>query len=299
MRAKDFLTEAPVTDYEVLGKLDKPGPLNKERFLKRADAELKVKEFFSKTSQDIRMFFANRRGLSKYSETGSVDDKFIYEIFSKEDANKILSDRENTITIVYVGNQADDKIALTPWIMAHRLGHAIQASVRSSGRNLSSVARAWNEVSMHFFHNALDIISDYYEEVNLKKSRYDDIDDFDGRYYKNKKRPKTRVDYDSIDWYQNELNALFNAVGTQGSSRRGQISRPFEFIYEAFAQYLGTGQVTFNPLPKELNLNKKKMVLKSDITDRERTNITGMMSRDLEILFNDVLANSEGHVFIM
>jgi hypothetical protein len=104
-----------------------------------------------------------------------------------------------------------------------------------------------------------------------------------------------------------EYNALFNAIGTQRSSRSGEIKRPYEFLYELFAQYLGTGNVTFNPLPSNLGYGRqvfgnptKYMNIKPEYRDEsERAEATQTLANDMHYMFDDVLSSSVGQIFVM
>jgi len=53
---------------------------------------------------------------------------------------EIVKGHEDAITVVFVGNKGDAKRMLTPWVMAHRFGHAIVAGGRGSSGD-----PAWQE----------------------------------------------------------------------------------------------------------------------------------------------------------
>jgi hypothetical protein len=104
-----------------------------------------------------------------------------------------------------------------------------------------------------------------------------------------------------------EYNALFNAIGTQRSSRSGEIKRPYEFLYEIFAQYLGTGNVVLNPLPSNLGYGRKNwgnpskyMNIKPEYREEdERAHATQTLANDMHYMFDDVLSSSVGQIFVM
>ena len=104
-----------------------------------------------------------------------------------------------------------------------------------------------------------------------------------------------------------EYNALFNAIGTQRSSRSGQILRPYEFLYEIFAQYLGTGKITFNPLPANLTYGRKAfgnptkfMNIRPEYRDElSRKEAADRLAYDMEIMFDSVLSGSVGKILVM
>ena len=104
-----------------------------------------------------------------------------------------------------------------------------------------------------------------------------------------------------------EYNALFNAIGTQRSSRSGEIRRPYEFLYEIFAQYLGTGAVSFNALPANLCYGRQAwgnpsryLNIKPEYRDEAaRKQAAEVLSYDMELMFNDALSNAVGKILVM
>lgn len=280
MKIKEIITEAPITDYEPLGDFNKPGSFNDPRdkkLIQNKKHEQKLFKFFQKTGVDFRIFPVNHPGLRSYSETGSVKPEFIQQIFAKrpEIAEKILSDVDSdSITIVYVSNTGTNKVVMTPWIMAHRFGHAIVAD-----RNNSSAGAAWRYAESFFFRTIHEILSTIYR-VNVSGDRYN------ARY----------------DQY---YTALFHAIGTQRSSRQELLQRPFEFLYELFAQFLQTGKIKLNMLPSKIpygsskwgrknSMNADPNVSEDDVNDE----IYNLMNT-MPFLFEDVLSACMNRIFVM
>jgi hypothetical protein len=280
MKATEFLSEAPLTDY-VPVDFDKPQgqfkPVDK-RLIQHPVTMKKVEKVFARIPYDVRLFFINKAGLRSQRETGARSAEDIRKILGK-DAEQILKNSEDTITILFIGNYGADKVMMTPWIMAHRFGHAIQAGTRY---NTNNDTNAWLAAEQHFFRGINKLLKDFYgiEKNNIFSTK--------------------------INWnLQKEYTALFNAIGTQRSSRTGQIKRPYEFLYELFAQYLITGSVKLNPLPKKKDYGRKawgrstKSLNMKPGSEEESKYTTEILAHDLEILFNDALSNSVGKIFVM
>jgi len=278
MRAQEFISEAPLADYEPLGDFTKPGPFRgaDKRLVPHPTNKLKTARFFEQTPYNFRLFFSNIPGTGRFSEYGPMGPNEIRNNFSKEVADQIIAGSEDSITVLFVGNKGDSKVMLTPWIMAHRIGHAIQAGERRQGGK-----GAWAEAERHFFKGINQILTDYYGKSSSNK-------------------------YDTqVNWNMNkEYAALFNAIGTQRSSRTGQIRRPYEFLYEMFAQYLGTGKITLNPLPQSQGYGRKawgrstqSLNMRGDLEETKYT--TEVLARDMEIMFGDVLSSLEGKILVM
>lgn len=273
--------EMALSTYKTFGDFEKPGPFRgaDKRLIPHPKSELKTQKFFEKTPYDFRLFFSNIPGTGRYSEYGPMRPEVIKEIF-KDQADEIINGSEDSITVVFVGNKGDSKVMLTPWIMAHRFGHAIVAGNRNSDQRWG----AWKEAEQHFFGTINNLLNDFYS-----KSQFNQFD--------------TKVNWKLTS----EYNALFNAIGTQRSSRTGQIRRPYEFLYELFAQYLGTGSIKLNPLPTNLEYGKKAwgtptkyLNIKPEFRDQnERQDAADMLAADMQLMFDDVLSSSVGKIFVM
>lgn len=287
MRANEFIIENTVDEmalkqFTPMGDFNKQGPFKgvDKRLVPHPTNQLKTARFFEKTPYDFRLFFSNIPGTGKYSETGPVTPQQLQQMFG-EQAQPIIDGSEDAITVVFVGNTGDSKVMMTPWIMAHRFGHAIQAGVRRN-RGWST----WGEAEKHFFTAVNTMLEEYYGKI---KNQTPGV--------------TSKVNYNLTP----EYNALFNAIGTQRSSRSGEIKRPYEFLYELFAQYLGTGNVTFNPLPGNLGYGRKVfgnptkyLNIKPEFRDEsERKQATDTLANDMQYMFDDVLSSSVGQIFVM
>lgn len=175
--------------------------------------------------------------------------------------------------MVFLGNYGAQKVMLTPWVMAHRIGHAIQAT---NGRD--GIAQ-WRTVEQHFFKSINDMLVEVYGRR---------ADSVDSSY----PSPARRDEY----------VALFNAIGTQRSSRENQINRPYEFMYEMFAQYIKTGTVTLNPFPEDLGYGRRAWGNQSRMKARGEEDLkksAETLGYDMQLLFGDVLDMCIGRIFLM
>lgn len=273
------IDEMALSTYQPMGDFNKPGPFQgaDKRLVPHPTNKLKTEKFFEKTPYDFRLFFSNLTGTGRYSEFGPMSTEQIRQIF-KDQADQIIDGSDDAITVVFVGNKGDRKVMLTPWLMAHRFGHAIQAGVRKN-----SGWSAWSEAEKHFFSVVNNMLAEYYSRISAGFNKN----------FSQKLVP--------------EYNALFNAIGTQRSSRTGQIRRPYEFLYEIFAQYLGTGQVKFNPLPSNLGYGRKVfgnptnyLNIKPEYRDESiRQDAADALANDMQYMFDDVLNSSVGKIFVM
>lgn len=278
--AEDTVDEMALQTYKTMGDFTKPGPFTgaDKKLVPHPKNIEKATRFFEQTPFDFRLFFSHLKGTGKYSEHGPMSHDQLRQVFGQE-AEEIINGSEDAITVVYVGNKGDAKVMLTPWMMAHRFGHAINAGVRNKNWT------AWGEAEKYFFQAVNEFLEEHYGKVPAT-------------------RPPGR---NMLFQLTPEYNALFNAMGTQRSSKSGQIRRPYEFLYELFAQYLGTGSVTLNPLPTNLGYGRmvfgnptKYMNIKPEYRDEgERKQAADSLAYTMELLFNDVLGDSVGKIFVM
>lgn len=284
MRLFEFVSENAVGEmalkqFTPMGDFNKPGPFRgvDRRLVPHPTNQLKTQKFFEQTPYDFRLFFSNIPGTGKFSEYGPMGPNEIRNSFNKDVADQLIDGSEDAITVLFVGNKGDSKVMMTPWIMAHRIGHAIQAGERKSGGR-----GTWREAENHFFRGINELLKDFYGKST--NNRYDT----------------------QVNWNLNkEYAALFNAIGTQRSSRTGQITRPYEFLYEMFAQYLGTGEIKLNPLPKQKDYGRKAWGRSTQSlrlqpgAEQESQYTTEVLARDMEIMFDDVLSSLVGKILVM
>jgi hypothetical protein len=283
------LDEMAMTAYQPIGDFNKPGPFRAvdRRLVPHPTNQLKTAKFLENTPYDFRLFFSNIPGTGKYSESGPMDHTKITEIF-KDSAAQIIEGSEDAINIVFVGNSGADKVMLTPWLMAHRFGHAIQAGARKN-----KGWHAWTEAEQQFFRSVNVMLDENYGKQIRSPSGYGTVPGYKAPSMVNSLTP--------------EYNALFNAIGTQRSSRTNNIKRPYEFMYELFAQYLKDGRITLNPLPNDLGYGRRVfgnpssyLRLKPESSDESsRQEATQMLANDMGYMFDDVLNSSVGQIFVM
>jgi hypothetical protein len=273
MKIMDIITEAPLADYEPLGFA--PGKTG--GFRHRADQTLatspvamgKVQNFFARTPTNFRLFPVQFRGGGRHLETGPVSAEQLEQILGVENAQRVLAGHTaDTITVVYTNNTGVDRVPLTAWILAHRIGHSIRKRNPVWDQVVGQITRSFNE-----------ILQDYYG-VNI---------------------PNIRLMSAAPEVYQ----AFFNAIGTMRSARQNAITRPYEFMYELLAQYINSGSVKFNPAPRQLLSRKqawgRAQTLKYIDAESaiEATAALETLARDLDVYFSDILNSATGKIFVM
>lgn len=258
-----LMNEAPIGEFDLVGDFSKGTSFKRKvdrDILTSPKGQVKIRKIWRNTPIDFDMFFINTKHAAKYDspvvETGVVDLEFVRKYFGDEVADKI---NPSSCTIIYTNNYGDEKVMMTGWILAHRLGHAI--------------IRGDSELSkeMNFFIS---------EAERIWAQLLDTVFGYQTPY---------RHDYYNIGRDEDIKRALFNSLGTMRSAREGKILRPNEFYYELFAQYLLKGKITFNDIPNTLILKRVNSKLNASDPD-----ILDMVNDDLEYYIEELENLLEG-----
>lgn len=176
---------------------------------------------WSNSKYDFDLYFVRTKWAYKHSEVGEVTSDWVRENL-KED----IQPREDAITVIFTNNTGDEKVAATPWTLAHRLGHVIR-------RDKTFEEHFSKEVQRDF----IGLLKDVYGVQKQSK------------YYSYWGQLTAE--------YEKELKGFMQAVGTMRSARQMNLRNASEFIYELVAQWITTGDIKFNPLPREFILRKR------------------------------------------
>jgi len=217
-----LLSEMPISKFQLAGQWEPEAKraygYNKQDIgiLTNPKAVEKIHKIWSNTEYDFDFYFLRSKQAYLKREIGEVTPQWVEEnlgVDIKPDPDKI--------TIIFTNNTGTEKIPMTAWAIAHRLGHAIRRDKIFSQYFMDEITKDFRS-----------ILKDVYK-IN-KGSRYT----FGGEDEK-------------------ELRALAYAVGTMKSTRQENLVSFFEFVYELVAQWITTGRIKFNPLPKNLIISKK------------------------------------------
>jgi hypothetical protein len=175
---------------------------------------------------DFNLYFVKKPGAWKEAEKGLVTPEYIKEHLGLEVGKDFPQPENDQITIFFTNNAAAEKVPLTPWTIAHRIGHSFAATFRR------------NKDLDYFNRNISNILKNLFEQAyNINTSNSRDL-----RY--------------SSDYY---VRDFFQKIGKFRSARMGKLIRPAEFYHEAFAYWLlHDGELDFNDPPKFLQDSNKK-----------------------------------------
>lgn len=296
---KEFLKEAPIGDYQTFGKFPKPSSFTgkTDPMLVSSEKAIKnVRKKFGNTPYTLNMYFVNRPKMGSHTETGAVTLDFVRKNIGDDVANAIEPhyQEEMNINIVYVGNQGAAKVPMTPWIMAHRMAHALATyGMRSDVKKVSGQRRQ------------------FYSFEEVERSVYDAMDEIFTDVYglqADYRAPAVRgfgFGPDNSSKEGKYMKFFFYEICKFKSARERNMRTPFEGFMELFAQWMITGKIEFNPLPKSFGSNAKfgkGFKAHSRISDEERAEydyILNSLSNTLDYYFNLLLDEATQFILVM
>lgn len=212
-----MMSEMPMTRLDLKGRWEPNAPgygYNKQDvgILSNPRGVDKIKQAWSNTKQDYEVYFLRSREGSKHIEVGEVTPEWV-----KTNLQLDVPRHDEAITIIFTNNRGDQKVPMTAWIIAHRMGHAIRRDDQFQQYFAKEIERDFRELAKEVFG------------MNMPKQDW-------GRYTTDDR----------------QLKALASAVGTMNSARNSNLRNFNEFTYELLAQYIITGRIKFNPIPRSL-----------------------------------------------
>jgi hypothetical protein len=215
----------PITNFQLIGKWNKPGQGYSPQdvgILTNPAAVEKIHKKWSNTKENFDFYFVKQPGASQYVEIGEVTPEWV-----KDKLKLDIQPNPSNITVIFTNNRGDEKVPMTAWIMAHRMGHALRR-----GNHWENFASHLQRDFAHILRGAYNY--DYKGNIGWGEDAY----------------KKYRMD-------NNALLDLATAVGTMRSARMGNLRNWFEMAYELLAQRLLTGKIKFNSLPQCITPDRK------------------------------------------
>ena len=139
----------------------------------------------------------------------------------------------------YEDGREGNKI-LTPWIIAHRMGHALfqmGRSYRGDVKKYGSIQKDYvNENIGQYYGSIYKTVKEYFEKINPKFEE-------EGEHEVN------------VFGQFSNYPKMYKLVSKFKSAREETVINTQEYIFELFAEYLTKGRIDFNPVPDEKTSN--------------------------------------------
>ena len=176
--------------------------------LQNPNATEKIMKKWSNTKEKFEVHFVRSEKAQDHRQLGERSREWV-----KEELDFDVEPQPDTITIIFTQNESNEKVPMTAWTLAHRVGHAI-------------------------FYN-----KEFYKGF-FSKIREDFLTLLDRVYHVGSK--SSNDDMENL-----LLLGKFTAeLGTMSSARNKKLDNFGEFTFELVAQYIITGKIKFNSLPR-------------------------------------------------
>ena len=225
---EELYTEMALSNLQKIGKWDdKKSRHGYDKasigILSSPEGLKKLENTFNKIGGwDFNLYFVKLPNAWKQSEMGLVDINNLPELIKVEAGKDFPMPTDNEITIIFTNNAAAEKVPLTPWTIAHRIGHSFAATFRRTNDN------AIKNYDVSISNILKKLLMCYNINTNLT---YRDLTLSDAYY----------------------IRDLYQKIGKFRSARMGKLNRPAEFYHEAFAYWLlHDGELNFNDAPQSL-----------------------------------------------
>ncbi len=134
MRYREIVDEAPLGDFDVYGDTQNAGSFNSSevKAMHNQTWLKKLTSHLSRTPYKINVYFYNAPGGEfaddygnsiKSAYDGRIKPEEIYYV--EKILNVKIPQDKDAITFIMMDNEGDEKVGLTPWIVAHRLVHSL------------------------------------------------------------------------------------------------------------------------------------------------------------------------------
>jgi hypothetical protein len=285
------ILEAPVAGHENVGDFEKSSSWRKpvDRKLVSSDAGIhRIKQAFKNTDQDFYFYFVNTPKANRHTEVGSVSLDWVRENLDEEVYTKLAADMEeaedwNSIFVIYTNNKGTAWRPMTPWIMAHRFGHAVaryNLGARSQRQfpAYGEFNRSVNTMVEELLHIGFDI--------NFDATK---IENFWGND-------------NSVRRTQLMFKNFCQAHLTFKSARDKNLREWFEVYNELIAQSLITGATPIKTEPQPFKMGNSVMKPK-EMSSEEKDdfrNMAEMYARDInDYYIHDILTSAVGRILVM
>lgn len=272
-----LLAEMPISSFNLTGKW---GPEDKRYHYDRQSIGIltnpkgveKIHRKWSNTKQNFDLYMIRGPRVWKQNFEGEVSQQWV-----KEKLGLDIVPNEENITIILTNNiSGPTGVPLTAWGIAHRFAHGLYRE--------TMFREYFRQRVIKDFSNLLRTLFPQDKPSSWNSPEFDR--NYDGSVL---------------------LKHIAQGVGAMKSAREGKVDNFNEFINELVAQYITTGKIKFNPLPRSF-LIRKRMAWGNDASTyrshrlsddhiEEVNELLESYASNYEYLLNEVFNNLEGRMF--
>jgi len=262
-----IICEMPINQFQLIGKWNQ-GTQKPYHGYKKDDIGIltnpagveKIHKKWSNTQQTFDFYFLRSKEGNKHIEVGEVSPEWV-----KKELAIDIQPNEDNVTVIFTNNRGTERIPMTAWAIAHRMGHAIRRHSQS-----------WKLFSNLINQDMMRILEDVY---GYKVNRQYGYPDSNG---------------------EKALRGLAQAIGIMKSARDSNLVSFSEFLYELLAQYLMTGKIKYNKLPRIIGNSRNRLYSRVSNEDLEEWGNILQGDADNHAHYLDTtLSELEGKIFVM
>jgi hypothetical protein len=241
----------------------------------------KIKKKWEKTRFQFDVYLLRSKEGNKYTELGQVTWDFV------RDKLKLNIDFDSDkITVIYTNNKGAELMPMTPWTMAHRLGHAMARTY--SAELPSNSNHMYGELRREVDKLLQEIASTVYGKKSLNKN-------INSSYYSSVV-PDSKL-----------KKELAHALGTFKSARDKKLRADFEFVNELIAQYIISDKITLNRrfpsiLPMKFNWGNPDGPHSGQISPERQEEINDIIDQyeaSIYYAIDGLFGASVGNIYVM
>lgn len=227
MKCSEIISEMPMNSIRFHGNMDREGTFRPDDVKKFNNPKWneRVLSIFKNSPYDINLHILNGK------EDKSIDfktDHFISNLKRKDVkgvhvaawVDKIIGyrpkDYENALNVLMIFNEGDDRVGLTPWIVAHRIGHIFLDDDTKKSIHALNIQDAF-ENFIRIMTRSLDLY--HLDHSTISKSEL--------------------------------MDEIAYRTMTFKSARNRNLSRAGEALIEMFAQFLIKGELVLKKIPNK------------------------------------------------
>ena len=284
MKIRDItiLNEAPISDYATIGDFERNSSIRdpRDRFLITNPQTIeRVKSKFANTHHKFNLYFLNMPKATAHKEIGEVSIDWVREKLGDDVADKIAVEND-AITVLFTNNSGAQRVPMTAWIMAHRIGHALM--------RVDGLGQMGN--SSHPMTRAFDTLVQYTQYILTT-----------GYGLRSTLPSKTSALMMGSREDQLLFKNFWMSIATFKSARDRKMRDWFEINNELIAQYITTGRVKFvDQLPQVFKHKNSRILLLDDeyaVSESETT--LEFLGNVMDDEYNRVLSHASGKIYVM
>jgi hypothetical protein len=237
MRAHEFITETPISDFQTFGTVgpdDNPLYFRKEdeKLLNSSKAVNKIIDAFNKTPFNFNIYILLSNSFNKKSISALrfTDTKKLLDIIQNTIGHKM--ETKNNITMIYTNNiQSPNHMPMNAWTLAHRVGHALQITKGND---------SFRAVEINVINEFLKACNSVYKEITYGNPINWTVD------LNSTNNSPLGVDINEHGKTKTLKDIATNLLTTRAGRRNLLNNVHIELYCELIAQYLITGRVRMN-----------------------------------------------------